>query len=142
MDPSVSEDATEQGPSDRSTILVVDDEEPVRTLVKRVLESRGYRVLEAGDGAEALRVAEAYPSIIHLLLTDIVMPHGNGVSLSRTLVAKRPEMSVIYMSGYRADTLLLVAEVVSPKRLLTKPFTVEALVDQIQMTLNASMSKR
>ena len=136
--PKMSAPGQAQG---RETILVVDDEAPVRTLATRALEARGYRVLVAADGVEALSVADAYPDPIHLLLTDIVMPHGNGVSLSRTLVAKRRDMTVLYMSGYRADTLQLIAEVIAPGRMLQKPFTVETLVERVRAVLDEVTSK-
>jgi CheY-like chemotaxis protein len=72
------------------TILVVDDEPDVRGLAREILEAGGYEVLEAGDGEEALRVAEAHPAPIHLLLTDVVMPRLNGVELASRLTHLRP----------------------------------------------------
>ncbi len=82
------------------TILVVDDELDVRELARNILVARGYEVLEAGDGEAALRVAEAHPAPIHLLLTDVVMPGLNGVELAGQLMRLRPDTKVLYMSGF------------------------------------------
>jgi CheY-like chemotaxis protein len=82
------------------TILVVDDELDVCELARDCLVTAGYRVLEATDGEEALRIAEAYPEPIHLLLTDVVMPRLNGVEVAGRLTRQRPDTKVLYMSGF------------------------------------------
>jgi len=83
------------------TILVVDDERVVRELVSRILRSRGYTVLEAHCGGEALRIVQEHADTIHLLLTDVLMPDMNGPALAEQVQALRPCTKVLYMSGYR-----------------------------------------
>src|SRR4051794_27136861 len=82
------------------TVLVVEDEEIVRELVCEVLEDQGYNVLCAMDGIEALDLAENYDGEIHLLVTDVIMPHMNGPELAGKLSRLRPDMRVLYVSGY------------------------------------------
>ncbi len=85
----------------KETILVVEDEPPLRVLVRSVLERYGYRVLEAVSGVAALTVWEEHKADIQLVLTDMVMPHGlSGQELGKKLIAEKPELKVIYCSGY------------------------------------------
>jgi CheY-like chemotaxis protein len=117
----------------QATILVVDDDAPIRALVAQVLESRGYEVLVAADSTSALRVASGHPSAIHLLLTDIMMPHGNGIALARAFLDKWPETRVLYMSGFEPETLELVQNGAAPEGLfLAKPFTPRQLIEHVQ----------
>lgn len=117
------------------TILVVDDERDVRELARDILVARGYAVLEAGDGDAALRVAEAHPTPIHLLLTDVVMPGLNGVELAGQLTRLRPDTKVLYMSGFalvgarqdQAGGLSLEPGAA----ILPKPFGAEALTRKV-----------
>jgi DNA-binding NtrC family response regulator len=81
------------------TILVVDDEPRIRSLVKSVLERHGHRIIEASDGVEALRVWERSPESVDLLLTDIVMPGMDGLDLAQHLSSRSPRVRVLYMSG-------------------------------------------
>src|SRR5207245_2016629 len=85
------------------TILLVEDEAPLRLLLRNVMENAGYHVLDAGDGAEALRKWERHAESIDLLLTDVVMPLINGHELATRLTRIAPRMKVIYMSGYADD---------------------------------------
>jgi PAS domain S-box-containing protein len=105
-------------------VLLVEDEEGVRTLARRVLEMSGYTVLEAGYGGEALRLCQQHSEPIHLLLTDIVMPGGlNGRELAERLLRLRPELKVLYMSGYTDETIV-PHEIIEPGLFfLQKPFT-------------------
>src|SRR5262249_52494177 len=82
------------------TVLVVEDQADVRRLTTKVLETRGYAVLSAGEGAEALRVSQRHAGPIHLLATDVIMPGMNGREVALLLSAARPEMRVLYLSGY------------------------------------------
>jgi two-component system, cell cycle sensor histidine kinase and response regulator CckA len=116
------------------TILVVDDDEWVRVLARDVLAAEGYRVLEAADGQDAIRVAAEHPGPIHLLLTDVVMPGMNGCELAAGLGALLPGLKVMFMSAYDRD--FLVARGLNPTGpVITKPFTIEYLTRRIQMVL-------
>lgn len=86
------------------TILLVEDEPVMRRFLAEALDTEGYRVLLAGHGEEALSLSEAYPSPIHLLVTDVMMPVMNGKELADRLCALRPELKVLFISGFsRAD---------------------------------------
>lgn len=116
------------------TILVVDDDEWVRVLARDVLAAEGYRVLEASDGQDAIRVAAEHPGPIHLLLTDVVMPGMNGCELAAGLGALLPGLKVMFMSAYDRD--FLVARGLTPTGpVITKPFTIGYLTRRIEMVL-------
>src|SRR5207237_9023401 len=87
------------------TILLVEDEGAVRELAREILEKSGYAVLEAANGPDALRIAARHEGVIHLLLTDVVMPQMSGRELARRLVRKRREVRVLYTSGYIDDNM-------------------------------------
>ncbi len=88
-----------------AAILLVNDEKGIRDLVREMLESKGYPVLEAKDGAHALEISERYEGPIHLVVTDVEMPEMSGRDLAEHLTRQRPEMKVIYMSGTAKDAL-------------------------------------
>jgi signal transduction histidine kinase len=114
------------------TVLVVEDEDIVRELVCEVLEHQGYNVLCARDGIEALNLAEDYESEIHLLVTDVIMPHMNGHELAHKLSALRPDMKVLYVSGY-SDNDIGDHGTLDPRyELLQKPFTPQVLARKIR----------
>jgi CheY-like chemotaxis protein len=114
------------------TVLVVEDEDIVRELVCEVLEHQGYNVLCARDGIEALNMAEDYDSEIHLLVTDVIMPHMNGHELAHKLTALRPDMKVLYVSGY-SDNDIGDHGTLDPRfELLQKPFTPQVLARKIR----------
>ncbi len=119
------------------TILVVEDEPFVRQFLKELLASRGYDVLEAASGAEALACCEAYSRPIHLLLTDVVMPEINGRQLAQMLVVKRPEMRVLFMSGYTDDAVLRNGVQNHGAAFIQKPYAPEALLRKIREVLSA-----
>jgi len=83
------------------TILLVEDEEVVRKLAREVLESRGYKVLDARGGEEALQICARFEGTIHLMLTDVVMPRMSGRTLADKIVESRPDVRVLFMSGTR-----------------------------------------
>lgn len=118
------------------TILLVEDDEMVRQLVKEVLEMSGYRVLEANNGATALLVCDKYQKPIHLLLTDIVMPEMSGRKLAERLIAAQPEMQVIYMSGYTNDTVIHHGISTNAVNFIEKPFKFEDLTAKIREVLD------
>ena len=119
------------------TILLVEDEALVRSQAVQVLELYGYRILAATSGPHAVVLSRGHDGPIHLLLTDVVMPHMSGVELARQLRAERREIRVVFMSGYTSDAIagrgLLSGEVA----FLHKPFTVETLTHQIRAVLDA-----
>lgn len=114
------------------TVMVVEDEEIVRELVCEVLEEQGYNVICASDGVEALGVAAAFDGTIHLLVTDVIMPHMNGHELAVKLSSLRPDMKVLYVSGY-SDNDIGDHGVLDPRiELLQKPFTPQTLARKIR----------
>jgi two-component system, cell cycle sensor histidine kinase and response regulator CckA len=117
------------------TILVVEDEESLREVAREVLESSGYRVLTASCGKEALSVSAAHPEPVRLLLTDVVMPGMSGPELAERLRPDRPEMSVLYMSGYTEEVVAQHGTMRRGTRLLTKPFSVTALAQSVHEVL-------
>ncbi len=110
------------------TVLVVEDDDAVRGLVKRVLRERGYQVLEACDGAEALRLCESHPPPIDAVVIDVVMPGMTGADVSRAIARVRPAAKVLYMSGHAEDVLARQVLASGNAPLLPKPFTPELLV--------------
>jgi PAS domain S-box-containing protein len=120
------------------TILLVEDEEAVRSLAREVLECRGYHVLEAKGAIEALQVGEQHKERIHLLLTDVVMPQMSGRELAEHLAPLRPETKVLYMSGY-ADNAVVHHGLLDPgTALLQKPFTADALARKLREVLDSA----
>ena len=121
------------------TILVVDDEETVLSLVRTMLWRAGFTVLEAAGAEEALRVASEHAGPVDLLLSDILMPDTNGYELADRLAAARPEMRVLFMSGYRDKVLSeSTGRMHTDAPLLRKPFTQYALVSKIEEILDGS----
>ena len=120
----------------KETILVVEDGEAVRSLVCRMLVQNGYRVLEASSGQEALQLCQTHPEDIHLILTDVVMPRMNGSELASRLARARPEMRILFMSGYTEEPVVrrVGRDSVS---FLQKPFTSVALVNRIRQMLDS-----
>ena len=117
------------------TILVVDDDPWVRVLVRDVLASDGFRVLEAADGPDAIRVAAEHPGPIHLLLSDVVMPGMNGCELAAGLVPLLAGIKVMFMSAYDRDSLVRSGlNPIGP--VITKPFTPEYLCRRVRMVLD------
>ena len=114
---------------------MVDDEAEVRSLARDILEGSGYMVLEAASGEEALRLAEAHPHPIHLLLTDIVMPGINGGQLADRLRVLRRETKIVYMSAHTSEVIGDYGVRVPSDSFVAKPFTVERLIRKIQEKL-------
>ena len=119
------------------TILVAEDEQIVRVLVRKVLEQAGYMVLLAGGGAEALQIAERHPGPIQLLVTDVVMPGMTGRELARRLIELRPTTKVLYLSGY-ADEAVERHGVLDPgTAFMQKPFSPSALAARVREVLGS-----
>jgi PAS domain S-box-containing protein len=119
------------------TVMVVEDEEGVRSLVCKALISKGYRVLEAEGAAVALQIAEQFKEPIHLLLTDVVMPQTGGKALAMRLIALHPETKVLYMSGYTTDAIVRQGILEEGTSFLQKPFAPSALLQKVREVLNA-----
>ena len=119
------------------TILLVEDEAPVRQLARRVLEGAGYRVVEAAGPQEALTVARGNSEPIHLLLSDVVMPGSGDVSLHSELAADRPSLRVLYMSGYADETMVQRGWLSIDMPYLPKPFTARELVQKVREVLDS-----
>lgn len=125
--------------SGTETVLLVEDEASVRALVRVVLARGGYRVLEAADGEAALALAREHPGAIELLLTDVVMPRMNGRELARAMLRVRPEIRVLFMSGYAEGVATgpEVADGAPASAFIQKPFVAEALSRTIREVLDA-----
>jgi PAS domain S-box-containing protein len=119
------------------TVLLVEDQEAVRRLTATILESYGYRVLQASNGPDAIALAERYPETIHLLLSDIILPLMDGCALADHLRAVRPEIGVLYISGYTEDRIGASRGPGREFACLPKPFTSEALAGKIREILAA-----
>ena len=117
------------------TVLLVEDEDSVRQLVRETLESRGYRVLEAASGNAALELAAAHSDPIHLVITDVVMPGLSGHELVQQLKPTRPGLKVLYLSGYAQDAFPSTAAADSQKTFLQKPFTLQSLSRKVREIL-------
>ena len=126
-----------EAPSGSETILVVEDEDEVRDIVRRALGIHGYSVLQARNGREALAIAEQHPGPIHLLLTDVVMPHMDGRELAEQLATLRPAMKVLYMSGYTNDTVFHALASDQGAAFLQKPFSFDTLGQRVRDLLDA-----
>jgi CheY-like chemotaxis protein len=133
--PSSPRAAPAAGRTSGETILVVEDDELVRTLTVKLLRRRGYRVLEASSPAEAERHASDESGTIHLLLSDVGLPHVGGPELARKLAPRRPGMKLLFMSGYGRGALAERGLAPGPT-LLEKPFTPEALLARIRAALD------
>ncbi len=124
----------------RETILLAEDQDMVRELVTEILRSNGYTVLLAHNGTEAVRVSEQYEATIHLLITDVVMPHMNGRELARRLLPARPDMKVIFMSGYAEDAIIHHGVLDAGMHFVQKPFRPCDLSRRIRDILDAAPS--
>ena len=118
------------------TVLVVEDESDLRFMVRRFLEGQGYRVLEAKDGSEALHIYERNKGQVHLLVTDVVMPKMGGQELADWLAPLRPEMKILYMSGYMATEINRRGLLDSGAAFIQKPFSRDALLHKVRETLD------
>ncbi|MFZ0797271.1 MAG: PAS domain S-box protein [Terriglobales bacterium] len=143
--PRVEESAEEQSPVKSQqneaggceTVLLVEDEESVRELVRLTLTSRGYKVLEAENGESGLQIAEDFKEHIDILITDVVMPGIGGRELAKKLLTLRPGISVLYLSGYTEDAVVTQGALGPTSAFLQKPFTLQNLAKKVREVLHA-----
>jgi len=119
------------------TVLLVEDAARVREVVREILEISGYRILEAPHGAAALEISQRHEGTIHLMVTDVVMPQMSGRELAQRLAPLRPEMRVLYMSGYTDDAIVRHGILEEGTAFLSKPFTPDALAAKVRALLDA-----
>lgn len=119
------------------TLLVVEDEENIRKPLVQILEGHGYKVLEAADGDEAIRVSQSHPGPIHLMVTDLLMQGMDGVELAERLSFKRPEMKVLYATGYPAGVAERPSLTNESTQVLKKPFSGRELAAKIREVLES-----
>ncbi len=118
------------------TILLVEDEEAVRRFVRQRLEASGYTVLEASNGRDALQVAECHAGVINLLISDVIMPEMGGRVLAERLGSARPDLKVLFVSGYTDDAVLRAGVRQASRAFLQKPFTPAGLVQKVREVLD------
>jgi YesN/AraC family two-component response regulator len=128
---------TEGCPRGCETLLLAEDEEAVRQSAREFFTLQGYIVLEAANGAEALALAKAYDGPIDLMVTDVVMPQMGGAKLAADLASDRPDMKVLFVSGYAETTFQRHGEIDVTTRFLQKPFSLKAMARKIREVLDA-----
>ena len=134
--PAVSAEAQKAEPG-TETILLVEDEPNLRYLARQFLEKQGYKVIDAADGAVAMQIAVAHEGVIHLLLTDVIMPGMNGRELAQRISEIRPNVKVLYMSGYTENVVGHNGTLDAGVRLLQKPFSLRSLKSRVREVLDA-----
>jgi PAS domain S-box-containing protein len=134
--PALAQEQTSKG---HETILLVEDEENLRRLARQSLENQGYNVIDAPDGAAAIKISQAHPGPIHLLLTDVIMPGMNGRELANKLSPTRLEMRVLFMSGYTENHIGHNGTLDEGITLLQKPFTLPALKAKVREMLDTPL---
>jgi hypothetical protein len=120
------------------TVLLVEDEDSVRTVTRRILERDGFRVLEARSGIEGVAAAVRSADAIDLLITDVSLPDISGGEVAREIVKVQPRIRVLYLSGYSNETLVDQGIAPEPANFIQKPFTSEVLRERIRSLLKAS----
>lgn len=120
---------------ERPMVLIVDDEEDLRDIMRRMLERRGFDTLVAGDREQAIAICQEHTGIIDVLVTDLKLPGVSGADLARTASELRPEMGVVYISGLPKD-LAVAQGLIGPESLLVKkPFTSDVLLEALRSIL-------
>ncbi len=129
-------DAVCDPPEGEETILVVEDEDALRRVTRKILERGGYRVLEARDGREALQICEQHTDSIHLMVIDVVLPEMNGPKIAQHVARVRPTMRTLFVSGYPESAIHHYGVLDSDMDLLQKPFDVDALLHKVREMLD------
>ena len=118
------------------TVLLVEDEESVRELVRETLKSKGYLVMEAPDGIQGMKVAESFEGKIDILITDVAMPGMSGHELAKRVAASRPGIKILFLSGYTEDAIIHEGVLDPGTAFLQKPFTLQALARKVREVLH------
>jgi CheY-like chemotaxis protein len=121
-------------------LLLAEDEAAVRQSIREFLSLNGYIVLEARNGIEALALARAYDGPIHLIISDVVMPQMSGAELAEKLISDRPDLKVLFVSGYAETTILRHGAIDVTTRFLQKPFSLKVLARKIREVLDEKSS--
>jgi two-component system cell cycle sensor histidine kinase/response regulator CckA len=148
--PAAQPDTTRPAPAEHApshhrggeTVLLVEDEAALREVTRRMLERNAYRVLLAADGDEAVKVATSYTGPIDLLLTDVVMPGLPGRELAAALADRRPDLHVVYMSGYARPALAAQGTLAPDAVLVEKPYTERMLLARLREALDQAIEAR
>jgi two-component system cell cycle sensor histidine kinase/response regulator CckA len=117
------------------TVLIVEDEESILNLIKEMLEMLGYKVMAVNETDKALRLAREYDGNIDLLLTDVIMPGMNGKELSERIIAFKPGLKRLYMSGYTSDVIASQGILEEGAQFIPKPFSFKDLATKVRETL-------
>lgn len=126
-----------EGSGDRPTVLVVDDEEDLRDIMRRMLERRGFATLVAGDAETAITTCREHAGPIDVLVTDLGLPGVSGGDLSRKAMDLRPDMAVVYISGLPKDIAVTKGLIDDDAVLVKKPFTSELLIEALRTNLSS-----
>jgi signal transduction histidine kinase len=124
------------------TVVVADEDAAVRSVTRRVLQGLGYRVLEAGDGAEAMRIGEQHQGPIHILVADVTMPRASGREAAEALRSRYPGLKILYLSGYADDAVVRHGVEGAGLNFLSKPFTPGALAKRVRDVLDSPPGPR
>jgi PAS domain S-box-containing protein len=138
--PTPDRQMTPAAGNNHETILLVDDEEALRRITRTMLEQLGYTVLEASDGVQAIEIAQKYQETIHLMITDLVMPRLSGREAAERLIALKPGLRVLFMSGYTDDEIVHLGVESAAANYLHKPFDLATLTRKVQKLLAGPVS--
>jgi CheY-like chemotaxis protein len=123
-------------------VLLVEDAPRVREVVREILEMNGYRVIEARHGQEAIELGQRHPGRIQLMVTDVVMPQMSGRELAQHFARARPDMRVLFMSGYTDNAIVRHGVLETGTAFISKPFTPDALAAKVREVLEAPLPAR
>ena len=126
-------------PKGTETLLLVEDEDQVRRIVRAILEQQGYDVLAAANGEEALTLAKLHGSNIHMLMTDVVMPQMSGRQLAEKLTSISPQLKVLYMSGYTDDAIVRHGLLEASLSFIQKPFDAATAARKVREVLDSQV---
>jgi CheY-like chemotaxis protein len=121
--------------AERPTVLVVDDEEDLRDIMRRMLERRGYTTSAAGDQEEAISICRDHPGKIDALITDLTLPGASGGDLAKSIRGLRPGIGVVFVSGLPKDIAVSKGEIAEDDVLVKKPFTADALLEALRSAI-------